>query len=387
MNPFDPYSNARQAGPTVQTNIGGEDVLMLLRYQDVKAAARNWSAFTSAAPRGVSIPTQMHIRPVPQFPIETDPDEHGQYRALIEPIFGRAAIERHRSSAQMVAAVAVDGFLADRQLEVVEEYALPLVSRTLARVLGRPQSDAERWLQWAPDVFTDADGNQIRNTSLDAYLGQVADEAIALRGADAFGQLASAMFRGRKLTREEIIGYGYLLFAGGRDTVVGVLSSSIWYLAHNEDDRRRLVAQPDLIPSAVEEFLRLMTPLHFIGRVVTIANVIGSCPVSPGDLIALGFASANRDEDVFEAPNELRIDRSPNRHMAFGHGPHLCLGVHLARMELAVALTELLTRVPDYRVIAPTTPNLFDVGIGVAQNGFSQLTIQAMDVGDRGIQR
>jgi len=378
-DPYDPYVNARQAGPTVETNLGGEDVLMLLHYRDVRAAARDGSAFTSAAPRGVSIPTQMHIKPVPGLPIEAGPEDHRDYRVLVEPMFARAAIERHRPEVRLIAEDLVDGLMAHRRPEIVAGYALPMVSRTLALVLGRPQSDVELWLTWPPDVFAGPDGAQRKNDSLDAYLAQVVDEAMAAPGSDVFGRLASATFQGRKLTRGEILGYGYLLFAGGRDTVVGALTSSIWYLAEHHDDRRRLVSQPDLIPSAVEEFLRLMTPLHFIGRVATTATAIGECPVAPGQLIALGFASANRDESAFEGPSEFRVDRSPNHHLAFGFGPHTCLGIHLARMELSVALETLLTRVPDYRTIPPTEPNLRGVGIGAAQNGFSQLTIEVLD--------
>lgn len=374
---FDPYSRARQEGATLRTTVSGDEVLMLLRHQDVRAAARDWSTFTSATPRGVSIPTQMHIRPVPQLPIETDPSEHGRYRALIEPIFGRAAIEAHRSVAHLVASSSIDRLLAERRLEVVMDFALPLVAYTLANVLGRPDSEVQQLLQWAPDVFADVDGHQVSNADLDEYLEKVVDEAMASPGPDAFGQLATASFGDRRLTRDEILGYGSLLIAAGRDTVVGALSTSIWYLANNEGVRRLLVAQPDLIPSAIEEFLRLMTPLHFMGRVAKAERVVDGSPIARGDLVALVFASANRDESTFDDPNEFRIDRKPNRHLAFGHGPHLCLGIHLARMELAVALTELLIRVPTYQVANPTVPFLFDAGVGMAQNGFSQLTIEA----------
>jgi cytochrome P450 len=148
-----------------------------------------------------------------------------------------------------------------------------------------------------------------------------------------------------------MLGVGNLILAGGRDTVINLISAAIWYLASHAADRARLVADPSRLPAAIEELIRFLSPLARMERVVT-RGVSGSWgSAGPGDFVVLDFASANHDPTVFDEPGTVRLGRSPNPHVGFGNGPHTCIGVHLGRIESRVLLEELLAMVGDWHLL------------------------------------
>jgi hypothetical protein len=222
-------------------------------------------------------------------------------------------------------------------------------------MLGRSEEEAEEWISWGTHVFRDfQDSAEGHASALDRYLERVLDEAIAQPGEDFFGLLATATFRGRPLTREEMLGFANLTFAGGRDTVINAITNSLHYLAENPRAFDRLRGEPPLVASAVEEFLRYFSPLTHIGRIVRSETQLHGRVLEPDTLVSLCFASANRDESVFERADECVLDRYPNRHVAFGFGPHTCLGAPLARTVLAVVLRRFAERVARISVISAT---------------------------------
>lgn len=333
---------------------GEQEFTLILGYEHLKQAARDWTTFTSATPFRVPIPEESSLRPVQQYPIETDPPEHGQYRRLVEPRFSRSAAEQHRPAVTELVDRLLDAALDEGELHVVDRFAIPVVSHAIALTMGRPE-DTDRLVSWGLHVFKDPVSKQRRrNDDLDAYLAERVDAALADPADDVFGDLARAELDGRRLTRDELLGYGYLVLAGGRDTVIASIAGALWYLGRHPDDLAALRADPDRIPAAVEEFLRYLSPLAHIGRTVANDGELGEHEFREGELVSLCFAAANRDPRVFDAPDECRLDRRPNRHVAFGHGPHTCLGAPLARMELAVVLERVLTRVSDMQIITPT---------------------------------
>lgn len=331
--------------------VGEQDVTVVLGHERVRRVARDWGTYTSATPFRVPIPEESALRPVRQYPIETDPPAHGAYRGLIAERFSRTAAE----SIRPVVSGLVERVLADADggvLDVVDQLALPVVTTAIAETMGRP-GDVDRLMSWGLHVFRDpATGERRRNADLDAYLAACVDAALADPGADIFGDLARAQIDGRPLTRDELLGYGYLVLAGGRDTVIGAITGSLWHLAGHPAVRSRLAAEPDLVPVAVEEYLRYLSPLAAIGRTVTADHELDGEHLSAGQLVALGFASANHDASEFDAPDEVRVDRRPNRHVAFGHGPHTCIGAPLARMELGVVVAA-AARLATCELIAP----------------------------------
>jgi cytochrome P450 len=227
--------------------------------------------------------------------------------------------------------------------------ALPLVGAAIAIAFGRPQ-DTDELRSWGTESWEHRPDGRRDGSRLERYLEKVFAEADANGGDDAFSLVARAEIEGRPLSVEERHGIGNLILAGGRDTVIGLISGAVWHLASAPGERARLAADPSRIPSAVEELLRFLSPLSRIERVAT-ADVSGPWGSAyPGDIVLLGFAAANHDASVFEDPSTIRLERSPNPHVAFGNGPHTCIGVHLARLEARVFLEELLRAAPDWRL-------------------------------------
>lgn len=194
-----------------------------------------------------------------------------------------------------------------------------------------------------PDVVTDR-----------IYVDAMAqfDRAEANPGEDFFSALAQATYRGRRLTREEMMGFGNLAFAGGRDTIIHSISSIVGYLGQNPTALEYLRADPKRIVHAGEEFFRAFMPLTHIGRVCPVATEVHGAPVKAGGRVSLGWAAANFDEEVFECPEEIRLDRKPNPHISFGFGTHLCLGAPHARLIVRCLLQALVARVAKIEVAA-----------------------------------
>jgi cytochrome P450 len=335
--------------------VGDQTFTLVLGYDHLKQVARDWTTFTSATPFRVPIPEESALRPVRQYPIETDPPDHGAYRRLIEHRFSRSAADAHRPAVS----AHVDALLADAlavgTLDVVDGFAIPIVAHAIALTMGLPD-DTPRLVAWGLHVFRDPHtGERRANADLDRYLAERVDAALAHPGDDLFGDLARAELDGRRLTRDELLGYGYLVLAGGRDTVIASIAGALWHLATHPETVAALRDDPAGIAAAVEEFLRYITPLAHIGRTVTVDTEIDGHRFAAGELVSLCFAAANRDPRVFDAPEQCRVDRKPNRHVAFGHGPHTCIGAPLARMELAVVIERFLLAVTECAVVRPAT--------------------------------
>ncbi len=340
--PSDPFRDARRKDGILQCEFQGETLPMILRHGDVRQAARDWGAFSSDVPFRVPIPTEENVRSMRQLPIETNPPEHTEYRAIVEPFFQRA------KDPGMVAQVErlMDELIAEAQaresIEIVRQFALPLQSRALTYLLNVPESEATTWIGWGIHVFRDGES---KGAALEAYLQKKFDRAAEAPGEDFFGALTQAMYRGRPLTREEMMGFANLTFAGGRDTIIHSISCVIAYLGHHPDALEYLREDPRRIVHACEEFFRAYMPLTHIGRVCPVDTDVHGVPVKAGGRISLCWASANFDETVFEAPAEVRLDRRPNPHLSFGFGAHLCLGAAHARLLLRTLLMKLVERV------------------------------------------
>jgi cytochrome P450 len=339
---------------------GDQRFTVINGYHALKQAARDWQRFTSATPFRVPIPEESALRPVRQYPIETDPPDHGVYRHIIAARFSRAAADHHRPALVAVVDALLDDALNAGKLHVVEQFALPIVAHGIALTMGRP-ADTDRFLSWGLHVFVDPQtGDRGRNTDLDAYLAERVDAARAEPTDDIFDDLAHATFNGRHLTRDEMLGYGYLILAGGRDTVIHAISGALRHLATHPEAMTAMRQDPQAIQHAVEEFFRWVSPLPHIGRTVVADTELAGHRFRAGELVSLGFGAANRDPRVFDNPDLCLLDRAPNRHVAFGHGPHTCIGAPLARMELTVVLDRFLHKVTDCAVVAGGTDSAQD---------------------------
>jgi len=372
----DPFREARKDKGVLPCEFQGDTIPMILRHEDLRRAAKDWQTFSSNAPFRVPIPSEEEVRPMRQLPIETDPPEHTEYRKIAEPFFLRA------KNPEMIAKVdaLIDGMVRDalnrESVEVVHDFALPVQSRALAYLLNVPDAEAETWIGWGIHVFKVGDelGRQ-KGTKLDIYLHELFDRVLKEPGEDFFTALTQATFRGRNLTREEMMGFANLTFAGGRDTIINSISGITGYLARNPDALEYLREDPKRIVGASEEFFRVLTPLTHIGRVCPVETDVRGVPVKANDRVSLCWASANHDETVFEAPEEVRLDRKPNPHVAFGFGPHLCLGAPHARLIVRSLLGSFCRQVKTITLLQAEEHVEKEARYHRA-NGFEKLTVK-----------
>jgi cytochrome P450 len=347
----DPFREQRRAAGVLGLPSGNEVIPMILRHADVRRAAKVCQSFSSDAPFRVPIPSEESLRSVRQLPIEVDPPDQTDYRKLVEPFFLRAKQPAFVARVEDVTDRLLTECLTSDSIEVVEGFALPLQSKALAILLDVPESEADLFISWGVHVFHGRHGAH-QGAALERYLNEQFDRVAADPGDDFYGLLTKASFRGRPLSREEMLGFANLMFAGGRDTVIHSVACAIGYLAEHPEAFEFLRADPDRIVHASEEFFRAYMPLTHIGRVCPVDTDVNGMQVKAGDRAALCWASANLDEDVFPAAEEVRLDRKPNPHVSFGFGAHLCLGAAHARTVMRVLLGLLCRRVSRIELIS-----------------------------------
>jgi len=346
----DPFREPRKEAGVLPCEFQGDTIPMILRHEDVRRTAKDWQNFSSDAPFRVPIPSEEDVRTMRQLPVEIDPPAHTEYRAIVEPYFQRAKIPQVMGKVEAMVDASICDALSRESIEVVRELALPLQSRALTQLLNVPESEAETWIGWGTHVFRDGAGKQ-KGAALEAYLHQQFDRALEHPGDDFFSALTRATFRGRPLTREEMMGFGNLTFAGGRDTIINSVSAIAAYVAGNPGALEFLRQDPKRIVNAAEEFFRTLTPLTQVARVCPVDTEVLGIAVKADHRVSLCWASANYDETVFEAPEEVRLDRKPNPHVAFGFGAHLCLGAPYARLIVRSLLKSLCERVKEITVL------------------------------------
>ena len=347
----DPFQEARSTSGILQCPFHGENITMILRHEDVRKAAKDWQTFSSDAPFRVPIPSEEDVRSMRQLPIETNPPEHTDYRAIVEPFFQRAKNPEVIAQVEALIEGLLTRALEGDAVEVVNEFALPVQSRALTYLLNVPESEGEIWIGWGIHVFKVTGGEFKTGSVLEDYLQRKFDEAEANPGADFFSVLTQATYRDRKLTREEMMGFANLAFAGGRDTIIHTISCALGYLAEHPESLEYLREDPKRITLASEEFFRVFMPLTHIGRVCPADTEVHGVTVKAGERISLAWASANFDEAAFPEPLEVHLDRKPNPHISFGFGTHLCLGAPHARLILRSLLRLCCERVKSITII------------------------------------
>ncbi len=334
----DPFRQARAESGVLQCPFHGENITMILRHEEVRKAAKDWQTFSSNAPFRVPIPSEEQVRSMRQLPIETDPPEHTDYRAIAEPFFQRAKDPEMIARVEALIGGMLDQALNQDSLEVVNDFALPIQSRALTYLLNTSEKEAETWIGWGIHVFKVTGGEFKKGTVLEDYLARKFDEAEANPGQDFFSALVTAEYRGRPLTREECMGFANLAFAGGRDTIILTIVCALGYLAEHPEALEFLREDPRRITLASEEFFRVFMPLTHIGRVCPVDTEVNGMTVKAGERVSLCWSSANFDEAAFPEPGKVRLDRKPNPHLSFGFGTHLCLGAPHARLILRTLL-------------------------------------------------
>ena len=319
-------------------------------YQEVFEAAREWQVYSST--RGLAI-LDGGASVVKNRPVELDPPEQRIYKNLTNPFFTPAAIEGWREPIRVLVNQLIDGFVERGTCDFMDEFARPLPSLAFFEfALNAPTEDVEEVARLAST--SSVPNHPARRESwggLYAWIKEFIQQRRAQppRG-DVVDAVINAQVEGRPITEDEIIGTVQLLILGGLETTAGALGLMLVRLCRQPHIPALLREQPELMPQAVQELLRLETPFVSVGRTAMRDAELGGCPVKSGDKVLLHWESANRDAREFPDPDEFRLDREHNRHFAFGIGPHRCTGSNLARMNIEIALEELLRRLPDIAV-------------------------------------
>ncbi|MWW25321.1 cytochrome P450 [Algibacter lectus] len=351
----DPFKKARLEKGFGKMNDQNDPVTMILGHKDVRKSAHNWKTFQSGGEEvgRIVVPSEVHIRDTRQIPFEVDPPEHKGYRDIVEPWFKRPLEAKYQENLSQIINNVVDEALSKETIEVVEEFALKLQSRALTILLNVPPEKADLWISWGTHVFRSED------TALDSskanilydYIDAELDKAIANPGNDLYSVLLASENNGTKLTKEEAKGVMILTFAGGRDTVINAVTNSIAYFAEHPQALERLRDEPEIMNTAIEELIRYFSPLTQMGRVVTEDTQVCEHALKAQSRISMCWASANRDERVFEKANEVVLDRKVNPHVAFGFGTHNCLGATHARQIMRILLTVLTQKVKSMEIL------------------------------------
>ncbi len=371
----DPFKEKRNESGILPCDFQGETIPMILRHADLRAACKDWKTYSSDAPFRVPIPSEEELRRMRQLPIEADPPEQTEWRSIVEPFFKRAKNPEMIAQVEGLIDELIASALAQESVEVVHDFSLPLQTRALTYLLNVPESEAETWMGWGIHVFRDGDSGEEKGTELESYLDAQFDQAEKNPGDDFFSALTQARFQDRPLTREEMMGFGNLAFAGGRDTVIHSVSSIIAYLAKNPEKMDYLRGEPKRIVTASEEFFRVVSPSTHLGRVCPVETNVHGFSVKPQGRVSLCWASANNDETVFEAPHEIRLDRKPNPHVAFGFGAHLCLGAAHARLIVRTLLQKMCEQVGEI-VVLESEENVESAQAFERAVGYNSLTVQ-----------
>jgi cytochrome P450 len=352
-DPFPIWDEMRSRCPIAHTDrfMG---VYFPARYEDVRAVAYDTEHFSS---RRVVVRETPPPR-IPAPPITSDPPEHRPARMVLLPPFTPDAIARLEPRARTLCNELIDAFARRGTCDAAVEYAQEIPTRLIAHMMGLPEDDGEVYRRWIrmilQDGITDVSAAVQASGEMQHYFMGHVHERQGKPGDDLITYLANVEVKGEPLPAEAVIGSLRLLLIAGIDTTWSGIGSFIWHLARTPEDRRRLVAEPALLPTAIEELLRAYAPVTMAREVVK-ETQIGGCTFKPGEMVMLSFPSANRDPEMFPDAGKVVIDRKENRHAAFGLGVHRCIGSNLARMELTVAVAEFLRRIPEFSLDGQVT--------------------------------
>jgi cytochrome P450 len=337
-------------------------------YEAVREAARNWEEYSS------DLLGDRDVRDYRQLPLEADPPRHTKFRMALNPIFSPGALRPLAPDFELLAKRLIDEVSSRLEFEVIEDLVIPYVIGCLTIIYRRPQ-DFEEWRSWGPDVWTAAayqkgidpheaeiahrnrDFSMLSQRSgetLQAYLDRVFDEAETRVAEgqperDIWDFVAALEIDGLKVNRKEMQGISNVLLAGGRDTVIKLLSGFVWHLVSNPQDVDFLLEDEENFRPAIQEMARYLTPLPRMERVPREFAIGDDTERNPENYVLLGFVSANHDRERFDQPEKINFHRERNAHIAFGFGPHSCLGQNITEIETRAFLSALLPKISGWK--------------------------------------
>ena len=348
-DPFPIWEELRGRCPVAQSARFEDGAYFASRYAEVREIAYDSEHFSSrrVIVREKKVPTQ------PAPPITSDPPEHTPARKLLLPAFAPQAIARLEPRARALCRELLDAIGDAKTCDAAVDYAQHIPVRLIAHMLGVPEHDGDLFRRWIHLVLEVGNSDETvilpALQEMSAYFMAEIKKRGTQRGDDLISFLLDAKMEGQPLSDPHLLGTLRLLLVAGIDTTWSGIGASLWHLATHPEDRRRLVADPSLMPTAIEEFLRAYAPVTMAREVVK-ETTVGGCPFKEKGQVLLSFPAANRDPAKFPQADQVLIDRAENPHAAFGLGRHRCIGSNLARLEMTVAIEEWLARFPEFRL-------------------------------------
>lgn len=345
-NPYPIWQTLRERCPVAHTE-RYRGVYFPTRYADIREVAYHPDRFSS---RRVVVREGDYRVNSP--PITSDPPEHRPLRMVLMPPFTPQAVARLEPQTRRVCNELIDRIIAQSTCDGAVDYAQHIPVRIIAHMLGIPAEHGDRFRSWIAMALQEGVTNQAALKQAEQEISGYFAEQITQRREQGGDDLISFLINarhpdGEPFSDRQVLGALRLLLVAGIDTTWSAIGSSLWHLATHPDDRERLVREPELIGTAIEEFLRAYAPVT-MAREIVADTELGGCPMRKEEMVMLSFPAANRDPAKFADAESVKIDRTENPHVAFGLGIHRCIGSNLARMEMRVALEEWLRRVPDF---------------------------------------
>ncbi len=345
-DPFPVYDGLRAQCPVAHSDAYG-GFFVLSRYEDIEAAARDHETFSS---RSISVPDPGVMPSSP--PLDLDPPRHTAFRRVLLPYFTPGRAQQLEPITRAVAAGLVETLVERGHCDVAQDFAKHVPIAVLSRVLGVEPRDEALFGNWTDLIVSGGPDPRVSataNVEIRDYFARLIEERRRHPRDDLATFLVGAEIEGEPISTVDQLGVASLLLVAGIDTTWCMLGTALWWLAQHPEARARLIDEPALWPSAVEELLRRFAPVSVVRIATRDASIDGQ--IIPGDEhVLLPFPAGNLDERAFPEPHTLQLDRAPNRHLAFGAGVHRCIGAHLARMELRVGLEEFLRIIPDFEL-------------------------------------
>jgi len=363
--PHDVWTTLRAEAPVAHFAPDGyEPFWAITKHADIVEIARQPLKFSSA--KGITLLRAGVVIPPMEMVVMLDPPRHGPMRKVANGRFTKRAVRDRRDDIERIAVEILDDAApvgASGELEFVERIAAPFPLAVIAWILGVPRDDWELLFRWTNEVIGKDDpeyrrpgespGQTIKRArgEVHAYFRQLIDERRTDPRDDLMSELLRGEVDGAPLSDEQLVSYCELLVEAGNETTRNAVSGGLLAFAEHRSEWEKLQDRPELLPDGVEEILRWVSPISHFTRTATEECEVRGTKVRAGEQVALYFASANRDEEVFDDPFAFKADRHPNPHLAFGFGEHFCMGAPVARVELETIFRHLLARLESFEVV------------------------------------
>jgi len=370
-NPHPSWARGRGACPVEKVELFGATSFRVLRREDVERVLRDPDTFSSSINQTTMGPYMGRLM------LAMDGHQHSQYRSLVSHAFRRAALDRwERDLVRPIMEELVDAVVAHGRADLVRDVTSQYPVKVIAGIVGVPVQDHARFHAWAEQINTgpmDPEAGLAASRAMREYLEPLVEERRRHPRGDLISDLVCAELEGERLDDESIYGFLRLLMPAGAETTFRAMGNLLVALLTRPEDLERVRSDRSLLPAAIEETLRWETSVTMVNRVATRDTELGGCPVPAGSSMVLVTGSANHDESVYPDADQWRLDRKQDPpHLAFGWGRHLCLGMHLARLELTVGIGSLLDRLSGLRLDPDAPPPEI---VGYAFRGPEQLPV------------